>query len=375
MHGCIEIKGARVHNLKNVSLKIPRNKIVVITGVSGSGKSSLAFDTIYAEGQRRYVESLSSYARQFLGRMNKPEVDFINGIPPAIAIEQKVNSRNPRSTVGTSTEIYDYMRLLFARIGRTYSPVSGKEVKKHSVDDIVDFLASLPEGTKVIITASAEIPDNIKVAEYFSFLEKQGFNRIESEGELIRIDEPESLKGYKPGQQINLVIDRLVIEHSPDSFSRAADSAQTAFQTGKGYCQVVVLNEGSPTRESFSNKFEEDGIMFEEPSEYLFSFNNPLGACPVCEGYSKIIGIDENLVIPNQNLSVYEDAIVCWKGETMKKWKERLVTNAGLFDFPIHKPIYQLMEEQKELLWKGNKYFYGIDKFFKHLEEKKFKIQ
>ena len=310
MQGCIEIKGARVHNLKNVSLKIPRNKLVVITGVSGSGKSSLAFDTIYAEGQRRYVESLSSYARQFLGRMNKPEVDFINGIPPAIAIEQKVNSRNPRSTVGTSTEIYDYMRLLFARIGRTYSPVSGKEVKKHSADDIVDFLAALPAGTKVIITSSAEIPENIKVADYFLFLGKQGFNRIESEGELIRIDEKTPSGDYKAGQHINIVIDRLVIEHSADSFSRAADSAQTAFQTGKGYCQVVVLGDESIIRESFSNKFEEDGILFVEPSEYLFSFNNPIGACPVCEGYSKIIGIDENLVIPNQNLSVYEDAIV-----------------------------------------------------------------
>ena len=307
--------------------------------------------------------------------MNKPEVDFINGIPPAIAIEQKVNSRNPRSTVGTSTEIYDYLRLLFARIGRTYSPVSGKEVKKHSVDDIVDFLASLPEGTKVIITSSGEIPENINVSEYFSFLNKQGFNRIESDGELIKIDELKSLDGFKPGQQINIVIDRLVISHSADSFSRAADSAQTAFQTGKGYCQVVILDEKGVKRESFSNKFEEDGILFEEPSEYLFSFNNPIGACPVCEGYSKIIGIDENLVIPNQNLSVYEDAIVCWKGETMKKWKERLITNAGLFDFPIHKPIYQLTDEQKELLWKGNKYFYGINRFFQHLEEKKFKIQ
>ena len=295
-----------------------------------------------------------------LDRMNKPEVDFINGIPPAIAIEQKVNSRNPRSTVGTSTEIYDYLRLLFARIGRTFSPISGKEVKKHSADDIVDFLACLPEGKKVIITSSAQIPENIKVSEYFSFLEKQGFNRIESDGELIKIDEPETLKKFKPGQEINIVIDRLVIEHSADSFSRAADSAQTAFQTGKGYCQVVVLEDDNVRRESFSNKFEEDGILFEEPTEYLFSFNNPLGACPVCEGYSKIIGIDENLVIPNQNLSVYEDAIVCWKGETMKKWKERLVTNAALFDFPIHKPIYQLTDEQKELLWKGNKYFYGI---------------
>ncbi len=375
MQGSIEIRGARVHNLKNVSLNIPRNKLVVITGVSGSGKSSLAFDTIYAEGQRRYVESLSSYARQFLGRMNKPEVDFISGIPPAIAIEQKVNSRNPRSTVGTSTEIYDYLRLLFARIGRTYSPVSGKEVKKHSVDDIIDFLASLPEGTKVIITSSGEIPDNIKVSEYFSFLNKQGFNRIESDGELIRIDEKDTFERFRPGQRVNIVIDRLVISHSSDSFSRAADSAQTAFQTGKGYCQVVILDDEGIKKENFSNKFEVDGILFVEPSEYLFSFNNPIGACPVCEGYSKVIGIDENLVIPNQNLSVYEDAIVCWKGDTMKKWKERLIANAELFDFPIHKPVYQLTSEQKALLWKGNRYFYGINKFFQHLEGKKYKIQ
>jgi excinuclease ABC subunit A len=375
MQGRIEIRGARVHNLKNISLDIPRDKLVVITGVSGSGKSSLAFDTIYAEGQRRYVESLSSYARQFLGRMNKPEVDFINGIPPAIAIEQKVNSRNPRSTVGTSTEIYDYIRLLFARIGRTYSPVSGKEVKKHSIDDIVDFLASLEEGTKVIITSAGEIPGNIETSEYFRFLAKQGFNRIEDEGELIRIDELQSYEGYKAGQQINIVIDRLVISHSADNFSRAADSAQTAFQTGKGYCQVVILDDSGTRRENFSNMFEEDGIVFSEPNEYLFSFNNPIGACPVCEGYSKIIGIDENLVVPNQNLSVYEDAIVCWKGETMKKWKERLLANADQFGFPIHKPYFQLTDEQKTILWKGNKYFYGIDRFFQHLEEKKFKIQ
>ncbi len=375
MQGRIEIRGARVHNLKNISLDIPRDKLIVITGVSGSGKSSLAFDTIYAEGQRRYVESLSSYARQFLGRMNKPEVDFINGIPPAIAIEQKVNSRNPRSTVGTSTEIYDYIRLLFARVGRTYSPVSGKEVKKHSVDDIVDFLASLDEGTKVIITSAGEIPGNIDASEYFRFLSKQGFNRIEDEGELIRIDELQSYDKYKAGQQVNIVIDRLVISHSADNFSRAADSAQTAFQTGKGYCQVVIQDESGTRRENFSNMFEEDGIVFAEPNEYLFSFNNPIGACPVCEGYSKIIGIDENLVVPNQNLSVYEDAIVCWKGETMKKWKERLLANADQFGFPIHKPYFQLTDEQKTILWKGNKYFYGIDRFFQHLEEKKFKIQ
>ncbi len=375
MNGSIEIRGARVHNLRNISLKIPRNKLVVITGVSGSGKSSLAFDTIYAEGQRRYVESLSAYARQFLGRMNKPEVDFISGIPPAIAIEQKVNSRNPRSTVGTSTEIYDYLRLLYSRIGRTYSPVSGKEVKKHSVDDIVDFLAALPEGTKVIITSSGEIPEKLKIRDYFSFLSKQGFDRIEINGEVIRTDEIKDTENFEPGQQINIVIDRLVISHSSDSFSRAADSAQTAFHTGQGYCQVVILDEKGYRRESFSNKFEEDGILFEEPSEYLFSFNNPLGACPVCEGYGKIIGVDENLVIPNQNLSVYQDAIVCWKGETMKKWKERLIASADKFNFPIHKPYFQLTEEQKKILWKGNKYFYGIDKFFEHLEEKKYKIQ
>jgi excinuclease ABC subunit A len=375
MNGFIEIRGAKVHNLRNISLKIPRNKLVVITGVSGSGKSSLAFDTIYAEGQRRYVESLSSYARQFLGRMNKPEVDFINGIPPAIAIEQKVNSRNPRSTVGTSTEIYDYLRLLFARTGRTYSPVSGKEVKKHSVDDIVDFLASLPEGTSVIITSSGEIPANISISEYFSFLDKQGFSRIEIDGKLIKTSDLEDFTRFSAGQEVNIVIDRLVISHSADNFSRAADSAQTAFHTGKGYCPVLIINNGESRRESFSNKFGEDGILFEEPSEYLFSFNNPLGACPVCEGYGKIIGIDENLVIPDQNLSVYQDAIVCWKGETMKKWKERLISNAESFDFPIHKPYFQLSVEQKALLWKGNRYFYGLDRFFHHLEEKKFKIQ
>ncbi len=375
LQGIIEIKGARVHNLKNISLKIPRDKLIVITGVSGSGKSSLAFDTIYAEGQRRYVESLSSYARQFLGRMNKPEVDFINGIPPAIAIEQKVNTRNPRSTVGTSTEIYDYLRLLYARLGKTYSPVSGKEVKKHSVDDVTAFLSTLQNGTKVIITSPGEVPSKIKPAEYFSFLCKQGFNRIESEGDLIRIDEDLAPKGIKSGDPVNIVIDRIVIDHTGDNTSRAADSVQTAFQTGSGHCNIVVLDGVKAGRESFSNKFEEDGVDFIEPSEHLFSFNNPIGACPVCEGYSKIIGIDANLVIPDHNLSVYEDAVVCWKGEKMKRWKERLILNASQFDFPIHKPYFQLTEEQKELLWTGNRYFYGINKFFEHIEEKKYKIQ
>lgn len=373
--GIIEIKGARVHNLKNISLNIPRDKLIVITGVSGSGKSSLAFDTIYAEGQRRYVESLSSYARQFLGRMNKPEVDFINGIPPAIAIEQKVNTRNPRSTVGTSTEIYDYLRLLYARIGKTISPVSGKEVKKHSVDDVTAYLSTLENGTKAIITCPGEVPSNIKPAEYFAFLGKQGFNRIESEGNLIRIDEDKIPGKIKSGDPVNIVIDRIVTDTSDDNISRIADSVQTAFQTGKGHCQIVVSDGVKTRRESFSNRFEEDDVDFIEPSEHLFSFNNPIGACPVCEGYGKIIGIDANLVIPDQNLSVYDDAIVCWKGETMKKWKERLILNAPQFDFPVHKPYYQLSEEHRNLLWTGNRYFYGINKFFEHIEEKKYKIQ
>jgi excinuclease ABC subunit A len=373
--GYIEIKGARVHNLKNVSLRIPRNKLIVITGVSGSGKSSLAFDTIYAEGQRRYVESLSSYARQFLGRMNKPEVDFINGIPPAIAIEQKVNSRNPRSTVGTSTEIYDYLRLLFARIGKTYSPVSGKEVKRHSADDFVNYLTTLPDGTKVTIVSPGVIPENFKISEYFSFLVKQGFNRIEADGELIRIDGTGPDMDFKPGHKINIVIDRLVISHETDNLSRSAESASTAFQTGKGHCQAIVHTEEGIKRENFSNRFEEDGIEFEEPNEYFFSFNNPIGACPVCEGYGKIIGIDENLVIPDQNLSVYQDAVACWRGDSMKRWKERLISGAEMFDFPIHKPYYQLTDEQKQILWKGNRYFYGLNRFFDHLEEKKYKIQ
>ena len=375
MDGHIEIKGARVNNLRNVSLKIPRNKLVVITGVSGSGKSSLAFDTIYAEGQRRYVESLSSYARQFLGRMNKPEVDFINGIPPAIAIEQKVNSRNPRSTVGTSTEIYDYMRLLFARVGRTYSPLSGREVKKHSADDLVDFLTSLSEGTKVTIVAPGVIPETIGIPEYFEFLVRQGYSRIETDGKMQRIDEAVPDGKFHKGQKINVVIDRLVISKDADNLSRSAESAAAAFQAGKGHCQVIIHLEDSTDRRSFSNRFEEDGIEFEEPNEYFFSFNKPIGACPLCEGYGKIIGIDENLVIPDQNLSVYQDAIACWRGDSMKKWKERLIATADLSGFPIHKPFYQLSEEHKQLLWTGNKHFYGLNRFFEHLEEKKYKIQ
>lgn len=373
--GFIEIRGARVHNLKNISLNIPRNKLIVITGVSGSGKSSLAFDTVYAEGQRRYVESLSAYARQFLGRMNKPEVDFINGIPPAIAIEQKVNSRNPRSTVGTTTEIYDYLRLLYARIGKTISPVSGRQVKRHSVDDVVNCLGSLIEGTRAVILTPAVIPANITLNEYFAFLNKQGFTRIESSGIISRTDSIENIPGLKPGSEINIVVDRVTATTAADELSRIADSVQTAFQIGHGKCEVLIETEKGTKRRRFSRMFEEDGIHFEEPTEHLFSFNNPIGACPVCEGYGKVMGIDENLVIPDKNLSVYDDAIVCWRGETMSKWKERLISGAHKFDFPVHKPWYQLTEEQKRLVWTGNRYFFGLNSFFNHLEEKKYKIQ
>lgn len=375
MKGNIEIKGARVHNLKEITLNIPRNKLIVITGVSGSGKSSLAFDTIYAEGQRRYVESLSSYARQFLGRMNKPDVDFINGIPPAIAIEQKVNTRNPRSTVGTSTEIHDYLRLLWARVGRTISPVSGREVRKHTVDDVVNYLATLTSGSRVVLTAPLTVPENVEPAEFVKFLLQQGYNRISTEKGLVRLDEENAAALIGSLGSVDLIIDRFAAGHSPEDLSRAADSVQTAFMTGRGHITLTVTDEETTQTVRFSDKFEEDGIIFEEPTEHLFSFNSPLGACPVCEGYGKIIGIDENLVIPDENVSVYDDAIACWRGETMKQWKERLIYSADKFNFPIHKPWYKLTPEQKALVWSGNRYFFGLNQFFEHLEEKKYKIQ
>ncbi len=370
----IIIKSARVHNLKSIDLKIPRNKFIVITGLSGSGKSSLAFDTLYAEGQRRYVESLSSYARQFLGRINKPEVDYIKGIPPAIAIEQKVNTRNPRSTVGTSTEIYDFIKLLYARIGKTYSPVSGKEVKKHSVSDVTNTLFALPEGTRVQILAPVQVPENRDFAQHLEVLMKQGFSRIEDKGEIKRIDDILQLKP-KNRKKFNLLIDRLVVDKDEDTISRAADSVQTAFYEGKGACMVQIFKDNQIEKLNFSNRFEADGIVFTEPSVHLFSFNNPVGACPRCEGFGKIMGIDENLVVPNKSLSVYEGAIACWKGEKMGWWREQLIYNADKFDFPIHRPYYDLSDEQKQVLWTGNKYFKGLDEFFQMLEKENYKIQ
>jgi len=372
----IEIKGARVHNLKNVSLRIPRNKFIVITGLSGSGKSSLAFDTLYAEGQRRYVESLSAYARQFLGRIDKPDVDMISGIPPAIAIEQKVNTRNPRSTVGTSTEIYDYLKLLYARIGRTYSPVSGKRIKKHSVTDVVNFLRDMGSGKEAVILSPFQIVKEREVNEQLELLLKQGITRIQSENGYTRIEE--ILKEKKlpdAGSKVLIVVDRVKIQLDDDSLSRYADSVQTAFSLGNGECNIAISLSGQESICVFSSTFEADGIRFEEPDVHMFSFNNPLGACPLCEGYGRVIGIDEDLVIPNKSLSVYDDAIVCWKGEKMSRWKEKLILNASSFDFPVHKPYYQLDQDQQRLLWTGNRQFRGLNAFFKYLEKKKYKIQ
>ena len=372
----IEIKGARVHNLKNVSLIIPRNQFVVVTGVSGSGKSSLAFDTLFAEGQRRYVESLSAYARQFLGRIDKPEVDFIRGIPPAIAIEQKVNTRNPRSTVGTSTEIYDYLKLLFARVGRTYSPASGAEVFRHSVSDVVDYMLSFETGTRMMIGAPLRPKNGRTVLQEAELLLQQGFTRLETGNEIYRIDQllSEKMDSVCKGS-CNVVIDRIQSATDEDTVNRMADSVQTAFFEGNGECIIKVYSGTEILDQTFSSRFEADGIVFEEPSVHMFSFNNPVGACPACEGYGKVIGIDEDLVVPNKSLSIYQDAIACWKGEKMGEWRDRLIYNAGKFDFPVHKPYYELTGEQRHLLWTGNRHFNGLNEFFRHLEEQTYKIQ
>ena len=400
----IIIKGARVHNLKNIDVAIPRNKLVVITGLSGSGKSSLAFDTLYAEGQRRYVESLSSYARQFLGRIDKPEVDYIKGISPAIAIEQKVNSKNPRSTVGTSTEIYDYLKLLFARIGKTFSPVSGNQVKRDTVNDVAIFINALAPETKILVLSPINKKTDKPLKKQLELLSQQGFTRILQNGLVQKIEDFVASK-FSEKEQIYIVVDRLTVRpNDEDNENRISDSVQTAFYEGDGECVIQLMMDESVTTKtsvsdkdfkskikskklkssvnligvkgrSFSNKFELDGLTFEEPTTNFFSFNNPVGACKHCEGFGSVIGIDEDLVIPNKNLSVYEDAIVCWKGEKMSEWKNVLVTSSHKFDFPIHRSYYDLTDKERKLLWTGNKYFEGLTSFFKHLESQSYKIQ
>ena len=365
----IIIKGAHLHNLKNVDIAIPRNKLTVITGLSGSGKSSLAFDTLYAEGQRRYVESLSSYARQFMGRLNKPKVDFIKGLSPAIAVEQKVNTSNPRSTVGTKTEIYDYLRLLFARIGKTYSPISNKEVKKDNVTDIINLLKSTKEGDKLLLLAPIKEEPNRTLAEKLKIFIQQGFARIYYKEEVFPIDTLKQL----PKKSFDLVIDRLIIRHEEDFYNRVSDAIEIAFYEGKNYCSLLNLSDKK--RHDFSNKFEMDNIIFSQPSVHLFSFNNPVGACSACEGFGDIIGIDPELVISDTSLSIYDDAIVPWRGTGMRKFHNNLINNAYRFDFPIHKPYFELSEEQIKLLWNGNSYFTGITPFFKKIEAKNYKIQ
>lgn len=368
----IIIKGARVNNLKDIDISIPRDKFIVITGISGSGKSSLAFDTLYAEGQRRYVESLSAYARQFLGKMKKPECDYIKGIPPAIAIEQKVTTRNPRSTVGTSTEIYDYLRMLFARIGKTYSPVSGRIVKKQTVEDAVDYVQSFPDGTRFMIeirldTACGNIADRLK--EY----SKQGFSRVDADGRILRIDggmDDISLNG-----ELYLVIDRLSRADDSDSLSRLRDSLETAFDEGDGICTLVMYQDEGIEKRTFSVRFEEDGITFEEPTDLMFSFNSPYGACPECEGFGKVIGIDEHLVVPNTALSVYDGAVVCWRGDKMSMWKNEFIHAASSVDFPVFSPYYELTKEQKDILWHGAPGIPCIDDFFRMLTENQYKVQ
>ncbi|MGD1946088.1 MAG: excinuclease ABC subunit UvrA [Croceivirga sp.] len=366
----IIIKGAKLHNLRNIDVVIPRNKLVVITGLSGSGKSSLAFDTLYAEGQRRYVESLSSYARQFLGKLDKPKVDYIKGIAPAIAIEQKVNSTNPRSTVGTTTEIYDYLKLLFARIGKTISPISGKEVKKHTVTDVVNYVKTFEEGTKLLLLAPVVIREDRDALKSLALFSKQGYARIKYNGHVIRIDQaPEDI-----GKEFDLVVDRIVTKKDNEDFlNRLGNAVDNAFFEGKGVCRIEELS--TKEEREFSSLFELDGMKFLEPNVHLFSFNNPYGACPKCEGYGDVIGIDPDLVVPNTALSIYENAVFPWRGESMGWYRDQLVNSAYKFDFPIHKPWFELSEQQKQLVWNGNDHFIGIHKFFEQLEEKSYKIQ
>ncbi len=372
----ILVKGARVNNLKNIDIEIPRNKLVVITGLSGSGKSSLAFDTLYAEGQRRYVESLSAYARQFLGKMAKPETDFIKGLPPAIAIEQKVNTRNPRSTVGTSTEIYDYIRLLFGRVGKTYSPVTGELVKKHTVEDVIAVARSYPEGTRMAVITPVTLPEKRRFRTQLEVLLKGGYSRLVKDGEFIDIEHlladdnlPETASGY------DLLVDRLSVTYEGDELSRLADSVETAFFEGHDEMSLLVWGTDGLHRHDFSKRFEADGIVFREPSELMFNFNNPYGACPRCEGFGRVIGIDPNLVVPDPSLSVYDDAVMCWRGDKMSEWKRELIHLAPHIGFPIHRPYCDLTQAELDVLWHGNGRFKGIDGFFKMVEENQYKIQ
>jgi excinuclease UvrABC ATPase subunit len=377
----ILVEGARVHNLKNINVEIPRNKLIVITGLSGSGKSSLAFDTLYAEGQRRYVESLSSYARQFLGKLDKPDVDHIRGISPAVAIEQKVISRNPRSTVGTITEIYDYLKLLYARIGRTFSPVSGKEVKRETAEDVVQFLLSFPKDTRTYIMCPLILKDDRPLKRQLEILLQQGYTRVQHEGEIYEIESfLKSSSFNKKGELpkavgMNIVIDRLSINpEDEDMRSRIHDSAESAFFEGQGECIIEVLGKKNTIR-SFTNRFEMDGMIFEEPSVHFFTFNNPVGACKTCDGFGSVIGIDPDLVIPNKGLSLYDDCVACWKGDTMSEWKNDFIKKSTKFNFPIHKAYADLTKDQKKLLWEGNKGVEGINDFFKYVETQLYKIQ
>ncbi|MFN7910769.1 MAG: excinuclease ABC subunit UvrA [Bacteroidota bacterium] len=371
----IIIKGARQHNLKNIDVAIPRNQLVVITGLSGSGKSSLAFDTLYAEGQRRYVESLSAYARQFLGRLEKPLVDYIKGISPAIAIEQKVISRNPRSTVGTVTEIYDFLKLLFARVGKTYSPVSGKEVKRHTTTDVVNYIQTFSNDEKFLILCKLIDKKDRPLLKQVDILSQQGFSRVVVNSVVIKISEL-TQKSFKKTDEVYLLIDRLTVNKEDEDFLiRAADSVQTAYAEGNGNCEIWIDNDGKFKQKQFSNLFELDGMTFEEPSLNFFAFNNPIGACKTCEGFGSIIGIDKDLVIPNKSLSVYDNAIVCWNGEVMSYYKNQLVKNAHKFKFPVHQPIANLTKQEYDLLWTGNDHFEGLNAFFKMLEKESYKIQ
>ncbi len=372
----ITIRNAKVNNLKSISLQIPKNKLVVITGLSGSGKSSLAFDTLYAEGQRRYVESLSSYARQFMGRLNKPDVESITGLSPAIAIEQKVNSHNPRSTVGTSTEIYEYLKLLYARIGKTYSPASGKLVKKHQVMDVVNHILGLPTGSTAYIVAPLHLPEGRSLEEHLNILMQQGFYRILYNGEIIKIEDFLDQKKKVSEKKVKLLIDRIKVNESmDDAIGRISDSVQTAFYEGKETCQVISEVDGERKEADFSSRFEADGITFEPPTANMFAFNNPYGACPTCQGFGSVIGIDPDLVVPNKSLSIYENAIACWRGEKMSEWKDALIRVADKVGIPIFKPFYELTDEQVSLLWTGNQYFEGIVDFFNYVETQSYKIQ